>query len=262
MIKVADIFTALEKAAPISLAADFDNPGFLVGHSAQEVTKVLVALDITSDVIDEAKECGANLIVAHHPIIFTPRKSITDGDGIGAILLKLIENNIAAICMHTNLDAARGGVNDVFAEVIGIKDIRPVEPLEDGSVGLGRYGELSEEMPMPEFLSHVCKKLETKGVRYYDAKVPVRKVILGGGACGEYVEYARKLGCDTVVTADIKHDKMLLALELSVNVIDGGHFATENIVCPRICEIIKERFPELSVSVAENNVDAVSYFTV
>ena len=119
MIKVVDILKALEKVAPVHLAADYDNVGFIVGHKESPADKIIVALDITGDVIDEAIQTGARLIVSHHPIIFGSRSTVTDCDVTGALVLKLIENGISAICMHTNLDSAKGGVNDALAEALG-----------------------------------------------------------------------------------------------------------------------------------------------
>ena len=108
----------------------------------------------------------------------------------------------------------------------------------------------------------LCEKLSSEGVRYHDAGRPVKKLAVGGGSCGEYILLAERLGCDTVVTADIKHNQFLDAKELSINAIDAGHFATENIVCEKFCEILRENFPSLSVSVAKSNVDATSYFKI
>ncbi len=262
MTTILDVLKVLDAAAPLRLAMDFDNPGFLVGRGKREVTKIIVALDITADVIKEAKEKGAELIVSHHPVIFGERKTVTDCDVTGSIVVNLIENGISAICMHTNLDSARGGVNDVLAQMFGIKNAVPVEPVDDGSVGCGRYGELECETTMPALLSEICKKLSCEGVRYYDAGRKVKKVVVGGGACGEYIKLAKKLGCDTVITADIKHNQFLDARELSINAVDAGHFATENIICPRLCEIIKESFPDMCVNIAEINTDTARYFTI
>lgn len=262
MIKVIDVFNVLDKYAPCRLAESYDNVGFIVGKKDTEVNRVVVALDITGTVIDEAVRVGAELIVSHHPVIFSSRKSVTDCDVTGALLIKMIENGISAICMHTNLDCAEGGVNDVFAEKLGVEVIGIVEPKEDGSVGGGRYGELSCECEINEFLSKVCSALGTRGVRYHNATGNVKRVAVGGGSCGDYVVQAKKLGCDTLVTADVKHNQMLDAKELGLNVIDAGHFATEDIICPRICEIISEEFPSLTVEVASADCDCTEYFTV
>lgn len=262
MIRVIDILNVLEEAAPSRLAASYDNVGFIVGHKDKEVKKVMVALDITGAVIDEAVAAGAELIVSHHPIIFGSVSTVTDCDVTGSLLLKLIENGISAICMHTNLDSAAGGVNDVLASALGICDTKPVEPQEDGTVGGGRYGTLGKSEELSAFLSKVCAALKTRGVKYHDAGKTVVRVAVGGGSCGEYIKTAHSLGCDTVVTADIKHNQFLEAKELGINAIDAGHFATEDVVCPRLCEIILEKYPEISVKIADADIDCTQLFTV
>ena len=263
MPTVNEILDALLKVAPLSLAEGFDNPGFLVGRGGREVKKVLVALDITSDVVREAAEIGAELIVSHHPVIFTPRTNVCDGDVMGNIILSMIENNIAAICMHTNLDSARGGVNDILAEALGLSDTEVIEPKsEDPKAGLGRCGNLEQETKLCDFMDKVCKTLSVSGVKYHDAARSVHRVCVGGGACGDFVSYAKAFGFDTIVTSDIKHNYFLEAQELGINAVDAGHFATENIVCPKIEEIIKSSFPSLSVSQAKANVDCTDFFTI
>ncbi len=262
MTTVNDILKVLFDFAPKSLALSYDNPGFLVGRGEREVKKVLVALDITSAVIREAKEMGAELIVSHHPIIFSGEKSITDESVTGSLVLSMAEAGIAAICMHTNLDSAQGGVNDILADLFEIEDAKPLDPVEDGTVGIGRYGECRKEIAFADFLTLVCEKLSCEGVRFHDAGKTVKKLAVGGGSCGDYIVEAARLGCDTIVTADIKHNQFLDARELSINAIDAGHFATENIVCEKLCEIMRENFRSLSVAIAKSNMDATSYFKI
>ncbi len=115
MATVREIYQYLDGLAPFSLQMEFDNAGFLVGRGERAVSKILVSLDITEEVAEEAAELGAELIVSHHPVIFRPAKSVTDGDPDGRVLLALAEHRIAAICAHTNLDAVAGGVNDALA---------------------------------------------------------------------------------------------------------------------------------------------------
>ncbi len=260
MIKVSDMLSALLKTAPLELAMSFDNPGFLVGSGDDEVKKVIVALDITERVIDEAIATGANLIVSHHPVIFGERKRVTDEDVTGRLLIRMIRNGISAICMHTNLDCAKGGVNDILADLFGMEDRRPVDPCGETGEGCGRYGELAEEVSLSDFLPRICNVLSARGVRFFDAKRPVKKLMVGGGSCGEYVLAAAEFGCDTLITADVKHNQFLDAEALSINVVDAGHFATENIVCPYICDVVKNSFPSVSVHIAKSNTDITDYF--
>ncbi len=262
MTKVSDIFNTLEAIAPCRLAEEYDNPGFLVGRKSAEVTKILVALDITEAVVREAVKAGAELIVSHHPVIFRSRKAVTDEDVCGSVLLSLIENKISTICMHTNLDSAEGGVNDVLAQKLGIKSVGVLSPRDGENVGLGRWGEIDAGTELSDFLSVVCRELKVSGVKYHDAGKTVKKVAVGGGSCGDFIPVAASLGCDTIVTADIKHNEFLDAAALGINAIDAGHFATEDIICPEICRIISERHPETAVKIAEADIDCTKFFTV
>ena len=116
MATVKDVYAAVDQIAPFAAQMDFDNAGFLVGRGEQQVTRLLVSLDITEEVVWEAVERGVELIVSHHPIIFHPARSITDETSVGRIVLALAERGIAAICAHTNLDASVGGVSDALAD--------------------------------------------------------------------------------------------------------------------------------------------------
>ena len=148
MATVKEIYQSIDQWAPFATQMDFDNSGFLVGRGSAVVDKVLVALDITRTVIEEAEQLGAQLIVSHHPVIFRPLKSLTDGDLTGENVLRMAEKGIAAICAHTNLDAAQGGVNCRLAQKLELTDIDHLHP--DGvdeqgrTYGIGRVGNAHE----------------------------------------------------------------------------------------------------------------------
>ncbi len=261
MAKVKDVLKALSAFAPLEYAASYDNVGFLVGKLEAEVKSAVIALDITGAVIDEAIEKGANLIVSHHPVIFSEAKRVTDETVTGRLVIKMIENGISAICMHTNLDCAVGGVNDVFAAALGLKDTKPVDAMGDGTYGGGRFGLLDKEADFEAFTKLVSRALSCNGVRFYNAGKKVLKVAVGGGSCGSYLDTVKALGCDTFVTADIKHNTFLDAAELGINVIDAGHFATEDIVCPKLLEIVSSVLGVGKAEIAENDADRVKFFT-
>ena len=254
MTTVNDIYSYLCGVAPLSLACEWDNPGLLVGRADREVRRVLLSLDVTSDVISEAVQKDAELIVSHHPVIFTPQKSITDRDADGRILLSLIENRLAVISMHTNLDVAEGGVNDVLLSLFGAE---PQGVLDED--GCGRIGLLPEEYSIQSFLSLCREKLNTAGLRYYDAGRPVRRLAVMGGAGGDSVERAFALGCDTYLTSDVKYHQFLLAKELGINLIDGDHFCTEAPVMPALAEKLADAFPELNCMLSERHRQTVSF---
>ena len=152
----------------------------------------------------------------------------------------MIRNGISAICMHTNLDAAEGGVNDVLAEKLGLTGI---ELLNEEKIG--RVGTLKCELPLVEFTRFVVESLGCNGLRYIDAGKPVHRVAVGGGACSGYIGQAIALGCDTFVTSDLKYNDFLDTK--GINLIDAGHFPTENVVCPVVVEYLQKEFPELTV---------------
>ena len=250
MIYVNDIYNSLCALAPLELQMGFDNSGFLFGRALSEVKKVLLSLDISSNVVDEAIDMGAQLIISHHPLIFTPVKSVTDEK-----LLKLAENKIAVISMHTNLDIARGGVNDVLLELLGAKGDEVLD-----EEGCGRIGFLPESMELNVFLQLCKERLNSKGLRYYDAGRAVHKIAVMGGAGGDYVQLAYDCGCDTYITSDIKYNRFLEAAELGINIIDADHFCTENPVIPVLREKLANSFPELEFVVSKVHGQLVSFF--
>lgn len=254
MARVKDFFDCIDRMAPFHTQLDFDNAGLLVGREDAQVDRVLVALDITTAVIREAIELGAQLIVSHHPVIFNPIKSVTTADTTGERVLLLAEHGIAAICAHTNLDAAEGGVNDLLAQAIGLTDVEQLH--QDGvdeqgrAYGIGRVGQLAdrETLDAKDFAMKVKAQLGASGVRYADAGRPVCRVAVGGGSCGSMLADAVHAGCDTFVTADVKYDVFLEAKELGINLLDAGHFATEDVVVGPLAEKLRQAFPDIVVT--------------
>lgn len=262
MAAVADIYRMINERAPFDTQEGFDNAGFLVGRGEQKVKKILVALDITREVVEEAAGLGAQLIVSHHPVIFNPVKSVTDKTPTGQILLELIENRIAAICAHTNLDAVEGGVNDALALRLGLTGL---EPLKQSGVdgqgrpyGIGRVGYVTEQ-PLYDFAMGVKRLLGANGLRLVDGGRPAHKIAVGGGACAGMVEDALAKGCDTFVTSDVKYNHFLDAKAQGLNLIDAGHFPTEDVVCPVLRDWLAQRFPQVSVAVSARHHEVFSY---
>lgn len=264
MPKVGEIFEYLNELAPVSLKMDFDNVGLLVGDAREDAVKCLAALDITDEVIDEASRLGADLIVSHHPIIFGAVKSVTADDLVGRKIIALVRNSISAICMHTNLDIAEGGVNDALMAALSVKPQRWLEACGCGpdgnTVGCGRIGELPEPMPFDGFLKLCKSALNANGLRYVYAGHPVRRLAVMGGAGGSSLTDAVNAGCDTYVTSDIKYNSFLDAKELGINLIDADHFCTENVVVPVLAEKLRERFPDLEVYISKVHRQTAQFF--
>lgn len=255
MLTVENILTALAQKAPLEQKMASDNVGLLVGRKDAPVTRVLAALDITDEVIAEAAAIGAELIVSHHPLFFE-LKTVTDEDWNGQRVLSLAENHIAAICLHTNLDAAEGGVNDALMAALGG---RVTGTLEEES-GIGRIGELSNPMTMTEFLPHVKKVLNTNGLRYHDAGKPVKHIAVCGGSGGSDLPLAAANQCDTFVTADIKYNQFLTAKHMGINLIDADHFCTENVVVPVLQAWLTETFGEITVEISRVHKQTAQFY--
>jgi len=267
MPTVNDIYEFLNSFAPVEMKMDFDNVGFLVGSGKSPASKILVSLDITDDVISEALGTGADLIVSHHPMFFS-LKSVTDADPTGAKIVRLLSGGISAICMHTNLDAARGGVNDALAAAAGVScDGTNAELLSEdnrlptGEVfSYGRVGYLRRPCPLREYLTFLKSALNTNGLRYVDARRDVFKVAIAGGSGGDMLDHAARHNCDTFVTADIKYNVFLQAKELGINLIDGDHFCTENVVTSTLADKLRAAFPETKVTISVTHTQTVNFF--
>lgn len=254
MRTIEEIYAYLCELAPLALQMSFDNAGFLLGRRAASVNRVLLALDITDAVIDEAAEKGCELIVSHHPLIFRKLSCVTDMEP-DARVLRMLEKGIGAICMHTNLDIAPGGVNDVLLALLGAENEGPLD-----ADNCGRVGTLPEPMALPDFLAWVKARLGAEGLRYCEGGKPVQRVAVMGGAGGDALRAAWEKGCDTYVTADLKYHQFLDAAQMGLNLIDADHFYTENPVIPVLCEKLRARFPELRCEVSERHRAVIAFY--
>ncbi len=239
---VGEVYDILEKWAPKSSAMPGDNPGFLVGNKNDAVTKILVTLDCTSESILHAIKIGANLIVTHHPVIYAPLKTVTQDSRA----YKLIKNGISVISWHTNLDMAKGGVNDVLAKSLGISGLKILENLETGFQS--RIGTLEDELS-PDELAKRCKEILGGNIRYVKGDRPVKTVAVCGGSGTDMVYPAILCGADALVTADIKHSMFITAAEKGFTLIDAGHFFTENVIVNPLAQYL-EKHTGLDVTVS------------
>ena len=249
MTTVQQVYEVMQRLAPPELAEHWDNPGLLVDCGGN-VHRVLVTLDITPEVVAEAAAKQCTVIVAHHPVIFDPLKRLCPAD----VPYQLVQAGISAICMHTNLDVAPGGVNDALMVALGAEVTGGLEPSgtdDDGSaLTCGRVGRLPEPMALSDFLPYVADLLHANGLRYVDGGRPVQKLAVCGGSGGSMLDLAAQMGCDTFVTADVKYDRFLAAKELGINLIDADHFCTENVIIPILCEKLRAQFPALTFAVS------------
>ena len=176
-------------------------------------------------------------------------------DAQGRLLRYLVQHGLAACCMHTNLDAADGGVNDCLAHALGLSGLSMLNEEK-----IGRIGTLSCEIPLEEFLPAVVKSLGCSGLRFRDGGKLVHRVAVGGGACRDYIPQAIAQGCDTFVTADLRYNDFLDTRGL--NLIDAGHFPTEDVVCPEVVHRLQKAFPAICVSKSAVHRDAVQYYMI
>lgn len=230
-VSIKDIISALDREAPFSLAEDWDNVGLLVGSPEQEIRSVLIGLDVTNGLLDEAIALGADTIISHHPVIFRPLPNINTASPEGRILEKALTRHIAIIACHTNLDSARQGVSDILATRLGLSELTPLLPVagdREQGTGLGRTGIYREPMPIAEFIN---RALEVLGLPVLPVAGPlpemVRKVAVCGGSGSDLAEPAYVSGADIYLTAEVKHNIARWAEERDFCIIDGSHYGTE-----------------------------------
>ncbi len=264
-MKIKEIMNFLEDFAPIKLAESWDNVGLHVGNEENEVTKVLLALDATDDVIDEAIELGANLIVTHHPMIFKAVKNINASNPLGNKIIKLIKHNISVYVVHTNLDFNIGGTSEVLAEVLGLENVKVLEPhVIDSTCGLGRTGILPNEKTVGEILQGLKETGKFDYINYAPDNEGLSKCVKKVALCTGTVEdslvfKAKEMGCDIYVSGDLKFHSAQLAKNLGITIVDIGHYCSENIVFESLSNRLSKEFQNTEFIIS--NVNAQTIYT-
>lgn len=232
-LKLKDILDFLGRFAPWDLAESWDNVGLMVGDPEQEVRGVLVALDPTMPVIDEALERGANIILTHHPLIFHPIKSINTATPFGRIFRKILSHELAVASCHTNLDIIEEGVSASLAHLFNLQNTIPLVPVGEPGRGFGKIGNLPEAMTSATFLRLLASRLKLTTITLA-GPLPqtIKRVALCGGSGSEFAEKALQTGADIYLTAELKHATARWAEENRFCIVDASHFATENTVIP------------------------------
>ena len=254
---VQTVADAVNRLAPRHLAEEWDNPGLLIGDPAAEVDKIVVCLDVLDATITRAVELGAQMIVAHHPLIFRPIKNVRLDLPLGKKISRLIRNDIAVFAAHTNLDSAVGGVNDVLARKIGLTDVKMFGNEE---FSLGRIGTLDKPMTAADFARRVKASLNAENVRLIDAgDFKISKVGLCGGAGAEFISKAKFFGAQAFVTGDVKYHEAQAAVENKIHVVDAGHFATEYPIVHELADYLRGELKTFDVEIVE--VTAEDFFT-
>lgn len=240
---VNELYGKLNEQIPSSLSCVWDNDGLMCcPDGGAEVRRVLVTLDVTETAVRRAMEEKYDVIVSHHPMIFKGLKAVNDENYIAAKTIDLIRNGISVMSFHTRLDAVAGGVNDVLAELLGLRDAVPF-----GEDAIGRIGTLSEQMSAEAFAKRVKSVLDAPVVLLSDAGRSVRRVAVLGGSGDDDVLAAQAAGADTYVTGELKYHSLTDAPEEGINLIEAGHFYTENPVCEILREWLLAINPSLTV---------------
>ncbi len=230
-VTIKDIITCLDEIAPFTIAETWDNVGLLVGNRNREVKSMLIGLDPTTKLLDEAQKIGADTIITHHPAIFKPIPSIDTGEPAGKFLEQALNSKINVFACHTNFDSVVPGVNDELTDLLGLENISPLIPTTSQPVdgaGMGRVGYYPQPLDRSMFLTRLLAVLELSSVQVAGS-LPERIscVALCGGSGSEFAEVARNCGADLYITAEIKHNIARWAEEAEFCVIDGTHYATE-----------------------------------
>lgn len=255
MTTVKRIYDYINEIAPFETQMDFDNSGILVGDNGQEVTSVIVTLDITKEVIKEAKDKGAELIISHHPVIFNPLKKLQADN----VVYLLAQSGISAIAAHTNLDMANEiGVNATLAEYLNLKNIKTLSFYNNSP--LLNFGELNRNYSPDEFARYVKEQLNCGCLRYVKGDRPIKTVAYCCGGAGDMIfEAISNAEVDAFISGDIRHHEMLAGKHSGITVIDAGHFGTEDIAIEPFAELLNKQFPEITFNKSDINKDIVSY---
>ncbi len=248
-MKIKDWIQAWEKRVPTSLQEDWDNSGLQAGRVDRDLSGIVFSLDVTQEAINTAKENGANLLVTHHPILFTGAKEISERRKATAYILECIEEGITIYAAHTNFDKVAGGVNDVLADLCGLEDIEPLEASvddinQDGSLGrlgtvakttLDAYGDwLKERIALDHLLI------------YGDSAKEISKVAVVGGSGASYADLALEKGADLLITGDVKYHDAVDAVEAGLALIDLGHYESEKPALDVMAAWTREISPEIN----------------
>lgn len=246
-VNVADIIKIMEEIAPPAMAEEWDNVGLMLGRRCKAVKKLLLALDITGEVVQQAIAQKADMIITHHPLIFRGLKRVTDNEWQQELLLTLAEKGIAVYSAHTNLDCVSSGVNDVLAKKLHLDSVDVL----DSDNGLGRIG-IVPACSLQEFAAMVKKVLRADYVAVGDAGKQVHKVAVCGGAGSDLISLALLCGADTLITGDIKYHEAQQAVFSGLNVIDAGHQPTELPVMDDLADRLSQRFAQRNMNVVVN----------
>ncbi len=247
-MKVIELYAGLEERIPRSLSCSWDNDGLMCCPDPEaEVRKVLIALDITARVAEQAVNGGYDVILSHHPLIFRPLRALEPGDPVAKKVICLLRAGVAAMSFHTRLDTVCGGVNDTLAAALGLCDIVPF------GENIGRIGTLPQVLSLTELAGAVKRVTGAPCVWVSDAGIPAHRVAILGGSGSDDVQAAHDAGADTYLSGELGHHPLTDAPERGMNLLAAGHFFTENPVCETLRGMVRELAPGMEVDLADSN---------
>jgi len=264
---LADLIALLDEMAAFSLAESWDNVGLMVGNPKDAVSGILVCLDASPLILEEAEEKDCNVIVTHHPVIFRPLKALRMDDPVGSLLAEAVRREVAIVSCHTNLDVVTQGVSWALADALGLEQGKPLDAREpEGSlIGFGMIGQLAEPLSGKVFVRHLMEALSLAALKVA-GPVPevVQTIAVCGGSGSELIALAQEKGADLFVTGEVKHSHALWSHAKNFCVVDAGHFATEQVVVPVLAKNLALHLQKknMQVQVVESRTfaDPFSYF--
>ena len=249
VMTVKELYSRFSERIPEELREEWDNDGLMCSpDTSAEVRRVLCTLDVTEEIVDYAIEQCFDLIVSHHPLIFRPVAVINEDNHTSRKIIKLIESGISVFSFHTRADKVSGGVNDQLCDLLGMFDTRPFSPDM-----IGRIGELDEEITLEDFAYKVKEATGSDAVKYADGYNKVKRVAVVGGDGKDYVDTAVMAGADTYLSGRISYNMMEEASERGINLIEAGHFFTEQPVTAFFQNIITKADSDIYIEIASSN---------
>ena len=262
-MKVKDIAKEIEEFAPCFLKESYDNVGLMVGDHNKKVNKVLLALDCTKEVIEEAKVNNVDLIITHHPLLFKKPSKIVLNDLQGSKIIELIKSDISLYSCHTNLDSTEGGINDKIVEILGyykgiIMENINIKGYENA--GIGRIVSLNKQVQTTEIIDNVKKKLGIKHVRVAIGNETASKIAIINGSGQDFFSKALALKADCIITGDTTYHFVSDYKEMGISIIDAGRFNTEWIVFLEVMKKIQDKFKSIEFIPSKFSKDPYEFY--
>ncbi|SHI76006.1 dinuclear metal center protein, YbgI/SA1388 family [Dethiosulfatibacter aminovorans DSM 17477] len=245
-----NLINYLNERFPLSLAESWDNSGSQLVDESREVKKIVLTIDVTDKAVEYAIENNADMILSHHPFIFSPLKNLELNTYRGGIIKKLIVNDISCYSMHTNYDSGKDGMNTIVAGMLELSNCRNlVETDAEMEAGFGMVGELENAEEIDDFVESVKSTFKLDYVIEYvfNKENKIKKVAFCGGAGSEFIAEASSLNADIYLTGDIKHHDAQLAYELGLNLLDVSHYGLEKVFVDHMEKVISHKFPDIEL---------------